>query len=308
MTFSSASNLPWFEQEYLDILDDSLNSKVRKRNRTGVDTSYMFSQQIHCDLSTCFPILSSKKINPRMPLAEFIWMIVKGSSDNRVLAEILTGDPDSKTFWSANAEAPYWTSNPNHSGRSGDLGRIYGKQFREWCTPDGGVVDQVQRVVYILQHDPFSRWMHVSSWNPGELDQMALPPCHVSVTFSVEPNMEGGKNKLNAHMLMRSADIFLGVPFNLVFYAAFVHALCGIVPELTPGTLVTTLVDCHLYDNHRDAAKKQLQQAFELCGGNTPINPNLVLRPRDNINHYELDDFQIVNYTPAAFIAAPMAV
>jgi thymidylate synthase len=230
-----------------------------------------------------------------------LWFL-EGSSDERRLAEITHGTRDSSksTIWTGNAQAPYWKSKTKFEG---DLGRVYGLQWREWnthttsiCQAEPIYIDQIKQVIEGIKQDPFGRRHIVSAWNVAELNKMALPPCHVMFQFYV-----GNNNQLSCHMYQRSVDVFLGLPFNIASYALLTHMIAH-VTGLTAKELVISTGDTHLYLNHIDQVKEQLdRQAFEL--------PTLWLNPTiKDIDHFIMEDIKLVDYVYHEAIKAPMAV
>jgi thymidylate synthase len=258
------------------------------------------------NLQEGFPAVTTKKLAWRAVVSELLWFL-EGSGDERRLAEILHGTRDSskKTIWTANAEADYWKSKAKFDG---DLGRVYGVQWRQWLTnktewhrTDTGKetvkhkeVDQIQQLIEGIKKDPSGRRHILSAWNPAELDQMALPPCHVLSQFDVTDG------HLSCQLYQRSCDMFLGVPFNIASYSLLTHIIareCG----LKVGDFVWTGGDCHIYNNHIDAVKEQLVR--------TPkVLPTLFITEGKKIADYVVDDFLLDNYNPDPAIKADMAV
>jgi thymidylate synthase len=239
------------------------------------------------NLQEGFPATTTKKLAWRAVVSELLWFL-EGSSDERRLAEILHGtrDPSKKTIWTANAEADYWKSKAKFPG---DLGRVYGVQWRDF-----GGIDQITKLISDLKTTPDSRRHILTAWNPPELDQMALPPCHVMAQFDVTDGY------LSCQMYQRSCDMFLGVPFNIASYSLLVHIIareCG----LKVGDFVWTGGDCHIYNNHFDAVEEQLSREPK------PL-PTLVFTEGKKIADYNIDDFVLDNYNPDPAIKAEMAV
>lgn len=306
-------------QEYLNALEYILKSGIDKEDRTGVGTKSVFGHQMRFDLSQGFPATTTKRLAFKAVKSELLWMI-EGSGNERRLAEILHGnrDPENKTIWTANAEAEYWQSWPE-----GDLGRVYGVQWRHWkkdggctcqeclrwnchCTDKSGIcdclceecngeVDQLALLITGIKTNPSSRRHILTAWNPAELHLMALPPCHMTAQFYV------ANNKLSCQLYQRSCDMFLGVPFNIASYSLLTHMVaqvCG----LGVGDFVWTGGDCHIYNNHFDAVHEQLDRQ----PGSLPqlsLNANV-----DSIDDFRMIDISLVNYNPQATIKAPMAV
>jgi thymidylate synthase len=289
------------EQAYLNALSDILETGEHRPDRTGVGTISKFGMQMRFDLSKGFPAVTTKKLAWRSVVSELLWFIM-GSGDERKLKELLYGDikSDKKTIWSDNATAPYWQPRAKFAG---DLGRVYGVQWRTWRAPVFGAnkmgvkhIDQLQELINSIKKDPYSRRHIISSWNPGELDIMALPPCHMMAQFYVSKN-----NKLSCQMYQRSADMFLGVPFNIASYALFTHMIAQVC-ELDVGELIIVLGDAHIYENHVDQVKEQIRRkTFPL--------PTLELNPEiKSIVDFTMDDIELLDYQSHDAIKAPMAV
>lgn len=290
------------EYAYLDALKNILETGERRPDRTGVGTISKFGVQMRFDLNNGFPAVTTKKLAWKACKSELLWFI-EGSGDENRLKEILHGEryTDKKTIWSDNATAPYWTSK-RLQRHAGDLGRVYGVQWRKWRKPlirINKVVlqnhDQLLELIDGIKKDPYSRRHIITAWNPGELDLMALPPCHMMAQFYVN------NGKLSCQMYQRSADMFLGVPFNIASYALFTHMIaqvCG----LSVGELVIVLGDAHIYENHIEQVKEQLERKplpLPVLKLNTSI---------DDINKFTMDDIDLENYTSHEAIKAPMAV
>ena len=293
---------------YLEALQDVLKNGHVRKDRTGTGTISIFGMQQRYNLRKSFPAVTTKKLAWRACVSELLWFI-EGSGDERRLAEILHGtrDTDKKTIWTANAEADYWQPKAKFDG---DLGRVYGVQWRDWRTPVSLVkknfkgieytqaknsVDQLANLIQGIKQDPTSRRHILSAWNPGELDQMALPPCHAFAQFYV------ADGELSCQMYQRSCDMFLGVPFNIASYSLFTCMLaqvCG----LKPGDFVHTLGDAHIYSDHVDQVKTQL-------GREPLLAPTLWLNPDvTDINDFTMDDIRLDEYTSYPAITAKMAV
>jgi thymidylate synthase len=262
-------------RQYLDLLDHVLTSGTRKGDRTGTGTLSVFGHQMRFDLSDGFPALTTKKLHLRSIVGELIWFLrgdtnVKWLQDNGI------------TIWDEWADA------------DGELGPVYGYQWRSWPTPDGRHVDQIAAVIQSLQKNPDSRRHIVNAWNVADVERMALPPCHTMFQFYVA----GGR--LSCQLYQRSADVFLGVPFNIASYALLTHMVAR-VTGLEPGDFVHTLGDAHLYLNHLDQARLQLTREPR------PL-PRLVLAERDSIDAFEIGDVVLEGYDPHPSIKAPIAV
>lgn len=298
-------------KEYKQALKHILDNGRDKSDRTGVGTRSVFGYQMRFDLQTGFPATTTKKLAWRAVVSELLWFL-EGSGNERRLAEILHGTKNSskKTIWTANAQSDYWQSRAKFDG---DLGRVYGVQWRHWQTyrerqlvtyganhqdgervvADRTEIDQVTTLIDGIKRDPNSRRHILSAWNPGELDQMALPPCHILSQFDVTDG------RLSCQMYQRSCDMFLGVPFNIASYSLLTHLIareCG----LAVGDFIWTGGDCHIYNNHVDAVREQL-------GRNERSLPTLRFETKP-IDQYKVDDFVLEGYDPHPPIRAEMAV
>jgi thymidylate synthase len=261
---------------YLELMRRIRGSGVRKDDRTGTGTLSVFGQQMRFDLGAGFPLVTTKRIHVRSIVYELLWFL-RGETNVSWLRE------HGVTIWDEWAD------------ESGELGPVYGKQWRAWLAPDGRSIDQIAQAVEQIRRNPDSRRIIVSAWNVGELEQMALMPCHTFFQFYV------AAGRLSCQMYQRSADVFLGVPFNIASYALLVHMLAQQC-DLQPGDLIWTGGDCHLYLNHLEQADLQL--------GREPLPlPALRLRRRPpTIFDYEYEDFEFVSYEHHAAIKAPVAV
>lgn len=276
-------------QQYKDLLMDILANGESREDRTGVGTLSVFGRQMRFDLSKGFPAVTTKKLAWKACKAELLWFI-EGSSDERRLAEITHGVRDSHktTIWTSNAQAPYWKPKAQFNG---DLGNVYGVMWRDWQG-----VDQLLELIAGIKHDPSSRRHIVVSYNPSELGNVALPPCHAM--FQMYVSSDG---KLSCHMYQRSADVPLGIPFNIASYALLTHMVaqvCG----LGVGELIISLGDAHIYTNQIDGVRAQLL--------NEPMQlPHLWLNPDiTDITKFTMDDIDLVNYKSHNSIKFPMAV
>ena len=261
---------------YLDLLERILGEGVAQPDRTGVGTLSVFGHQLRFDLAEGFPLLTTKKLHLRSILIELLWFL-RGDTNVRWLHENKVG------IWDEWAD------------EQGDLGPVYGKQWRSWEARDGREIDQIANLIELIERDPASRRQIVTAWNPAELHLMALAPCHCLFQTQVA----GGR--LNLQLYQRSADAFLGVPFNIASYALLTHMLaqqCG----LEPGTLVWTGGDCHLYSNHLDQAREQLTRDPR------PLPKLTLLRRPTAIDDYRYEDFEISGYDPHPHIRAEVAV
>jgi thymidylate synthase len=263
-------------RQYLDLVQRILDDGVPKDDRTGTGTLSVFGHQMRFDLAAGFPLVTTKKIHIRSVVAELIWFL-RGETNVKWLQE------HGVTIWDE------WADD------NGDLGPIYGHQWRSWPTPEGGHIDQLRRIVDQIQTDPDSRRHVVSAWNVADLDRMALTPCHALFQFYV------AEGRVSCQLYQRSGDVFLGVPFNIASYALLTHMVAQ-VTGLVPGEFVHTLGDAHLYRNHLDQAREQV--------GRTPRElPRLWLDPscRD-IDEFEIESVRIDGYDPHPAIKAPIAV
>ena len=280
-------------KQYLTALRYILENGVDKQDRTGTGTKAVFGMQLRFNMEDGFPAVTTKKLPWKSVVSELLWFI-EGSDDERRLAEILYGsrDKSKNTIWTANAGAEYWKPKAKFPG---DLGRIYGVQWRRWKTPDGREIDQLTEAIKLIKEKPFSRRIIVNAWNTGELDQMVLPPCHTFFQFFV------ANNKLSLQMYQRSCDMFLGVPFNIASYSLLLHILAH-VTGLKPAEFIHTLGDAHIYHNHIGQVKEQLtRKPFPL--------PKLFLNPKiKNIDDFTMDDIKLENYQHHPPIKAEMAV
>jgi thymidylate synthase len=263
-------------RQYLELLELLLETGTRKEDRTGVGTLSRFGHQMRFDLSQGFPLLTTKKLHTRSIIVELLWFL-RGDTNVRYLQE------NKVTIWDE------WAR------EDGELGPVYGKQWRSWSAPDGRSIDQIENLVRMLRTNPDSRRLIVSAWNVADIEQMALPPCHCLFQFYVA----GGR--LSCQLYQRSADVFLGVPFNIASYALLTMMLAQ-VTGLLPGEFVHTFGDVHLYLNHIEQAKEQLsREPKELP--TLKLNPNV-----KDIFGFRFEDFTIEGYDPHPAIKAPVAV
>lgn len=260
---------------YEDLLDDILYEGVSKSDRTGTGTRSLFGQQLRYDLTEGFPLITTKKVHFKSIAGELLWFL-RGDTNVRWLQE------QGIKIWDEWAD------------ENGDLGPVYGAQWRSWTGPDGEGIDQIRQAIDLLKTDPDSRRIIVSAWNVGELDKMALMPCHTLFQFYV------ADGKLSCHIYQRSADMFLGVPFNIASYALLTHLMAREV-GLELGELVWTGGDCHIYDNHVDQVKEQLSRTV-------PPFPSLSIAEIESIFDAEIADFIVRDYEPHPAIKAPVAV
>ena len=263
-------------RQYLDLMRHVRDHGAQKTDRTGTGTRSVFGYQMRFDLAAGFPLVTTKKLHLRSIIYELLWLLsgdtnIKFLHDNKV------------TIWDEWADA------------NGDLGPVYGAQWRSWPSRDGGVIDQIAGTVERIRKSPDSRRLLVTAWNPADVDKMALPPCHCLFQFYVV------NGKLSCQLYQRSADIFLGVPFNIASYALLTHMMAH-VTGLKVGEFVHTLGDAHIYLNHLEQIDEQLSR--------TPFAlPRLVMkREVKAIDEFRYEDFEIVNYQSHAHISAPVAV
>jgi len=263
-------------RQYLSLMREVREHGTKKEDRTGIGTLSKFGHQMRFDLSDGFPVVTTKKLHLRSIIHELLWFL-RGDSNIAYLKE------NGVSIWDDWAD------------EDGELGPVYGVQWRNWPTPDGGSVDQVSQIMQQLRDDPQSRRIILSAWNVAELENMALPPCHCLFQFYV------ADGRLSCQLYQRSCDIFLGVPFNIASYALLTHMLAQ-QADLGVGDFVWTGGDCHLYSNHLEQADEQLQREP------LPL-PRLVIKRRPpSIFEYAFDDFEILNYEPHAHIRAAIAV
>ncbi|AYY12797.1 thymidylate synthase [Actinobacteria bacterium YIM 96077] len=263
-------------RQYLDLLGHVLGSGTRKPDRTGTGTLSVFGYQMRFDLAAGFPVVTTKKLHLRSVITELLWFL-RGSTDVGWLHE------RGVTIWDE------W------AGDDGDLGPIYGYQWRSWPAPDGTAIDQIAQVVESIRTHPDSRRHVVSAWNVADIERMALPPCHTLFQFYV------ADGRLSCQLYQRSGDIFLGVPFNIASYA-LLTLMVAQVCDLEPGEFIHTLGDAHLYLNHVEQARLQLEREPR------PL-PRMELNPhRRTLDEFEYEDFELIGYDPHPAIKAPIAV
>ena len=263
-------------KQYLDLLDTILTKGAFKSDRTGTGTYSIFGHQMRFDLSEGFPLLTTKKLHLRSIIYELLWFL-QGDTNIRYLKE------HGVSIWDEWAD-------PN-----GDLGPIYGHQWRSWGTPDGGKVDQISQLIRQIQETPDSRRLMVCAWNVGEIDKMALPPCHVLFQFYVN------NGEISLQLYQRSADVFLGVPFNIASYTLLLMMVAQVC-HLKPKEFIHTLGDAHIYSNHVEQAKLQLSRDPRPLPI-MRINPDV-----KDIFSFQYEDFQLENYDPHPHIKAEVAV
>jgi thymidylate synthase len=306
------------ETQYLNLLHDVLTHGEMRDDRTGVGTISLFGRQVRCNLKQGFPLLTTKKMGIKSIAGELLWFL-EGSNDERRLAEITHGTPDGKvTIWTANSFAPYWKSKSKFNG---DVGRIYGVQWRKWARhtiknyqdhlihhEENGAktyfgakvtvehIDQVKRIIDTIKTNPTDRRMVLTAFNVGELDEMALPPCHMFAQFYVSKG-----NALSCQVYIRSNDLFLGLPYNIASYALLTHMIAH-VTDKDVGELIITIGDAHIYKNHVPQVKEQLTRSIF-----SP--PSLLLNPMiSNIDDFKMSDITLHGYESHLPIKGDMAV
>jgi thymidylate synthase len=270
-------------QQYHDLLQHILDKGTKKTDRTGTGTISVFGYQMRFHLQDGFPLLTTKKVHTKSIVHELLWFL-KGDTNIKYLKD------NGVSIWDEWADA------------DGNLGPVYGKQWRSWEAPDGRIIDQFKDILHQLKHTPDSRRIMVSAWNPADIGKMKLPPCHALFQFYVSPPVvEGGKGKLSCQLYQRSADVFLGVPFNIASYALLTMMVaqeCG----LDYGDFVWTGGDTHLYLNHLEQVQTQLERTAR------PL-PTMLLNPNvKSVFDFKYEDFTLQNYDPWPAIKAPVAV
>ena len=260
---------------YLNLMDFVLNNGEKKIDRTGTGTISVFGRQTIYDLEDSFPLITTKKIHLKSIIHELLWFL-KGETNIKYLKD------NNVKIWDDWAD------------KNGELGPVYGYQWRSWPTNDGKNIDQIKNVIYNIKNHPDSRRLIVSAWNVGQISEMALPPCHSLFQFYVL------NNKLSCQLYQRSADIFLGVPFNIASYALLTMMIAQVC-DLSPGKFVHTIGDAHLYLNHIEQAKTQLSR-------HPKKTPSIKIAPKKNIFNFVYSDFELIGYNPHPHIKAPIAV
>ena len=291
----------WSEDDYLDLLHTVINSgEERGQERTGVGTRSRFMSWLTFDLKEGFPLLTTKKVPFKSVVSELLWFI-EGSTDERRLAEIHYGKPREEligktTIWTANADEQGKKLGYDNTDTVKRLGPVYGKQWRNWSNNGGWAIDQLGNLIKQIKEDPQSRRHILSAWNVADLDRMALPPCHTFSQFYV--NNQG---ELSCNLYQRSADLFLGVPFNIASYSLLTHMIAHVC-DLKVGDFIHTIGDGHIYNNHIDAVKTQLQRTSK------PFPKLKIVGDYDSIDDFGMYSFELEGYDPEPFIKAEMAV
>ncbi len=263
-------------RQYLDLMQRALDDGAIQHDRTGVGTRSVFGAQMRFDLSEGFPVLTTKKLHLRSIIVELLWFL-RG---------------DTNVGWLRDRKVSIWDE---WADENGDLGPVYGKQWRDWEAADGRHIDQISELLETIRSSPASRRQIVTAWNPGELHAMALSPCHCLFQTHV------ANGKLSLQLYQRSADIFLGVPFNIASYALLTHMLAQ-QAGLEVGDFIWTGGDCHLYENHLEQARLQLTR------DPGPLPQLVIKRKPPSIDAYEYEDFELIDYVAQAHIKAPVAV
>ncbi|OGG58360.1 thymidylate synthase [Candidatus Kaiserbacteria bacterium RIFCSPHIGHO2_01_FULL_55_17] len=276
---------------YNDVLRRVMEEGNDRKTRNGM-TRALFAIQMRFNMADGFPAVTTKKLAWKAVKSELLWFLAMKGKERASDEDLKQMNSSERTIWTDNAEADYWKPKVQFKG---DLGRIYGIQWRNWLRPNGNTVDQVAELIKKLKENPTDRRLIVSAWNPGELDNMALPPCHMLYQCFV------ADGKLSLHMIQRSCDMFLGVPFNIASYSLLLHMLAQ-VSDLTPHECILTLQDAHVYHEHFDAVKEQLSR--------TPFPlPTLKLNPAvKDIDGFSMEGIELENYQSHPAIKAKMAV
>lgn len=261
---------------YLDLMNHIITQGVERADRTGTGTIGIFGHQMRFDLQKGFPLVTTKKVHLKSIVHELLWFL-KGDTNIQYLKD------NGVSIWNEWAD------------EKGDLGPVYGKQWRSWATPDGRTIDQISQVVQNIKNNPYSRRHLVVAFNPADVDKMALPPCHAFFQFYVS------EGKLSCQLYQRSADVFLGVPFNIASYALLTMMMAQ-VTGYAPGEFIHTFGDAHLYLNHLEAAKLQLSREP------MPLPTMIINSEIKNIFDFTFDDFQLISYAPHAAIRAQVSV
>ena len=290
----------WSEEEYLELLYYVINQgELRDQERTGTGTRSKFFSHLNFELEAGYPLLTTKKVNFKAVLSELLWFL-EGSSDERRLAEIHYGKPreeliDKNTIWTANADNQGKDLGFTNTDTEKNLGPVYGVQWRSYNGARRRV-DQIAELIKGIKENPQSRRHILNAWNPSDIDMMALPPCHTMAQFYVSND-----NRLHCNMYQRSADLFLGVPFNIASYSLITYMIAHVC-KLGVGELNHIFGDVHVYVNHSEAIKTQLGRTAK------PYPKLKINRTVESIDDFKMEDFELVGYDPEPFIKAPMAV
>jgi len=287
-------------KQYIKALEHILENGKQRDDRTGVGTKGVFGYQMRFSLRNSFPAVTTKKLAWKSVVSELLWFL-EGSTDERRLAEIHFGKPrkeiiEKKTIWTANANKQGVELGYLNNETKKELGPVYGKQWRSWGKDVGGI-DQIKKIIFDLKNDPSSRRHIVSAWNVDKVDEMALPPCHTMFQFHVQDN------ELSCQLYQRSADMFLGVPFNIASYSLLLCILSNVL-GLNPGEFIWTGGDCHIYNNHLEQVKEQIKRS-PLKAPKLEI-PNF--KSIEEVLNSKPEDYKLLNYNPMDSIKAPMAV
>lgn len=278
------------EQQYLNLLNDIMLRGIDTDDRTGVGSRSIFGVQLRHDLSTGFPALTTKRLAWQAVVGELLWFI-EGSSDIRRLSELTHGVPDRTTIWHANALAPNWLPNAKFPG---DAGRIYGVQWRRWQGAQGAEIDQLAQLIDGIKQNPASRRHILTAWQPAELDQMCLPPCHTLSQFWVR------QGRLSCQLYQRSADLPLGIPFNIASYSLLTHMIAQVC-DLEVGEFIHVIGDAHIYHNQFDGVQEQMTR-------NPYSLPTLWINPEvTSLWDFKPSDFALVDYQHHPAINFPFA-
>lgn len=278
-------------KQYNDLLKKIMDEGVDRQGRNAT-TRALFALQMRFNMDDGFPAVTTKKLAFKAVKSELIWFLAMKGKRRASDEDLKRLNGTERTIWTDNAEADYWTPKSQFKG---DLGRVYGIQWRGWQAPDGTIVDQIAELVDKLKKSPYDRRLIVTAWNPGELNDMALPPCHMFFQCFV------ADGRMSLHMVQRSCDMFLGVPFNIASYALLLHMLAQ-VTDLMPGELILTLQDAHIYHEHFDAVNEQLSRTpLPLC--TLKLNPSV-----KDIDAFTMDDIELEQYQSHPAIRAKMIV
>lgn len=288
------------ENEYLNVLKDIMENGTRRNNRTGTDTISKFGVRMEFDISNKIPAFTTKKVFWKKVIGELLWF-VSGKTDIQSLHK------DNIHFWDDNGSRDFLDKRGLSHYNEGDLGPVYGFQWRHWGEEYNGSnkeykgIDQLNEIINLIKNDPYSRRMILSAWNVSQLEEMALPPCHLLCQFYVRFDKNNNKF-LDCQLYQRSGDLFLGVPFNILSYSTLIYMICNIIGDISPGKFIHTIGDAHIYVNHIDQVKEQLSRDIREW-------PELKINKiGKNIDDFSLDDFELIDYNPHPYIRAKMAI